>query len=162
MSDVSTVIVGVVSVLSGVAVVTWLARPSEFRSVRVVSAKRRSHYETTEPRPASDVLRGSGRRDGMLDSSPTLARGVNPPLPPRPGRLSYYETARQSFAKAHIASHPTVVDQPTFFLRYSAFGRELGPFTASEKARLVANANSAVTLMWRQDDRMATPKVGRA
>ncbi len=40
MSDMSTVIVGVVSILSCVALVTWLARPSEFRPVRVPRAER--------------------------------------------------------------------------------------------------------------------------
>ena len=34
MSDMSIVITGVITILSCVAVVTWLARPAEFRSVK--------------------------------------------------------------------------------------------------------------------------------
>jgi len=40
MSDLWIVVTGAVSVLSGVAVITWLARPSEFRSVSVVQPPR--------------------------------------------------------------------------------------------------------------------------
>jgi len=87
---------------------------------------------------------------------------LDEPARRRTERLSYYETARLSLTNGRVRSDTTVdVERPTYFLRYSALGPELGPFTGAEKARLVASANSTVTMLWRQDKGLAAPNVGR-
>jgi hypothetical protein len=52
MSDMTIVVVGVVSVLSGVAVVTWLGRPSEFRPVRHAPDQHRPVHVSAPPQPS--------------------------------------------------------------------------------------------------------------
>ena len=160
MSDVSSVVVGVVSVLSAVAAVTWLARPSEFRSVRVVSRERSFPDGPLGLRPTSDARR-TDAGNPVPDSPQAIVR--RPDERPRTDRPSYYETARLSVTNRRVQSRPPLgIDEPRYFLRYSALGQELGPFSAAEKARLVASANSTVTLLWRQDDDFAAPSAGKA
>jgi len=75
MTDVSIVVVGVISVLSGVAIVAWLARPSEFRSVRFVAPARHPRYISVAPRRAPEVLR-EPRPDVRVSSPRTITRGA--------------------------------------------------------------------------------------
>jgi hypothetical protein len=51
MSDMTIVVVGVVSVLCGVAVVTWLGRPSEFRAARHGPVPSPPLYVSGPPQP---------------------------------------------------------------------------------------------------------------
>jgi hypothetical protein len=76
MSDMSIVIVGVVSILSCVASVTWLARPSEFRPVRAPIAER-----LPPPPPVPETAR-------LPPPPPVPETARLPPPPPVP------ETAR--------------------------------------------------------------------
>jgi hypothetical protein len=70
MSDVSIVVVGVIGVLSGVGIVAWIARPSEFRSVRFAAPERHPRYIAVEPLTAPKVRREAlpdVRRDAVPD-----------------------------------------------------------------------------------------------
>jgi hypothetical protein len=89
MSDLWIVVTGAVAVLSGVAVITWLARPSEFRSVSVVQPPR--YVSMPAPvaapapvvtpvvkpivKPASNMLQGS-HWDAGRSSPRTISRGA--------------------------------------------------------------------------------------
>ncbi len=171
MSDMSIVIVGVVSVLSGVAMVAWLARPSEFRSVRVVSHERRPHHVPVAPRAAPTAARETFTPASFAAprAAPTaahetftLAGSASPRTIVRgAGEQASHWARPPSFASSSpVTTEPAHektrrandIDQPRFFVRYSPVGQEMGPFTASEKARLVASVDSATALLWRQAD----------
>jgi len=176
----SIVIVGVVSVLSGVAMVAWLARPSEFRSVRVVSHERRPRPTPVTPRAAPTATRETFTPAGFaapraaptvgqesftpagFASPRTIVRGAGEQAshwakPPSFAPSSHSDGTEAEDEKTGRADN---VDQPRFFLRYSPLGQEMGPFTASEKARLVASVDSATALLWRQADGADEPRFG--
>jgi hypothetical protein len=76
MSDVSIVILGVLCVLSGVAIVAWLARPSEFRPVRFAAPERHPRYISVAPRRVPKVFREPHQEDRVA-SPRTITRGVS-------------------------------------------------------------------------------------
>jgi hypothetical protein len=159
MSDVSGVVIGVVSVLGAVAAVTWFARSSEFRSASAVPHERPLSYGPSGAASSIGCAPSRTRecRTGYT-SDDHSQRGRT--ATPRTERRSYYDTARLSHTNAHMQSQPPLgVDRPTYFLQYSALGQELGPFTAAEKARLMASTNSARTVPWRQHDGLAAPRL---
>jgi len=76
MSDVSVVVLGVIWVLSAVAIVAWIARPSEFRPVRFVAPERHPRYISVEPRRVPKAYQ-EPHREVRVVSPQTITRGAN-------------------------------------------------------------------------------------
>src|SRR3954447_12928527 len=108
MSDMSTVIVGVVAILSCVALTTWLARPADFRPVRIPRAERpprpprvpraaRVPAAAPVPRPQPNVAPALAHLAAQQEQRPTAERPANAlPEPSLAERLAIRPSTRRN------------------------------------------------------------------